>query len=246
MDTLTEYRAKHALEYQKRVQEEKIKEIQNAIELAEKHAEEERIKAFNDAFVADIESCSVKLLVCNSSINMLEILAELNNNIELNIHKWSDNNNIVDNNQMMKKIVDAVLKVFESVNNNSITKINFNNRHDINTSKNIQQTMKSILSKVGIQHEDDNLEVNYEMDCSQDEELAQRLYLEEQQRVNELMPHQLLPIPPPPLNRRQRRAASVDIPQVHVDPRIDGVPPTPRRGRGRPRRTTATANITHD
>ena len=242
MDTLTEYRARHALEYQKRLQEEKIKEAQNALELAEKLAEEERIKAFNAAFIDDIVSCSVKLLLCNSSINMLEILAELNNNIDLNIHKWSDSNNTDINNQMMKKIVDAVLKVFESVNNNSITKINFNNRHDINTSKNIQQTMKSILNKVGIQHEDDNLEVNYEMDCSQDEEFAQRLYLEEQQRVNRLLPQQIAPHP----NRRQPRAASVDIPQVHVDPRIDGVPPTPRRGRGRPRRTTATTNITQE
>ena len=230
MDILTEYRAKHALEYQKRLQEEKIKEAQNALELAEKLAEEERIKVFNAAFIADIESSAVKLLLCKSSLQMLEILVELYNNIDLNIHKWSDSNNT--DNQMMKKIVDAVLQVFESVNNNSITKINFNNRHDITTSKNIQQTMKSILSKVGIQHEDDNLEVNYEMDCSQDEEFAQRLYLEEQQRINNLMPHHIAPQP----TRRQRRAASVDIPQVHIDPTIDGVPPTPRRGRGRPRR----------
>ena len=227
MESLAEYRARHALEYQKRVQEENAKAQIIAAELAEKLAEETRIREFNAAFITNIESCATKLLVCHDSAHMLEILLELDSNIEMHIHKFTSVNNVTSDDQsIMKKIVDAVLKVFESVNNNTDTKINFNDREQINTSKAIQQTMKAILGKAGIQHEDENLEINYEMDCTQDEEFAQRLYLEEQQRVNAL-------VPPP--NRRQRRAASVNIPRVHVDPHADGIPPTPR-GRGRPRR----------
>jgi hypothetical protein len=131
-----------------------------------------------------------------------------------------------------------LLKVFESVNNNNITKINFNNRDDIEISKQIRKTMNAILSKVGIQHEDDNLEVEYEMDCTADEEFARQLYLQEQATVNDL-PVNINDVP----NRRQRRAAAaatprVRVPRVVIDPHADGVPPTPRP-RGRPRRNPA-------
>ena len=234
MESLADYRAKHALEYQKRIQEEKAQEQRIAEELAEKLAEETRIREFNAAFITNIESCAIKLLVCHNSTQMLEILLDLDNNIDVHIHKFTSVN--TDDQSMMKKIVDAVLKVFESVNNNTDTKINFNDREQINTSKAIQQTMKALLGKVGIQHTDDNLEVNYEMDCTQDEEFAQQLYLEEQQRVNARFPHiPPAPAPVPTPNRRQRRAAAIVIPRVHVDPSTDGIPPTPR-GRGRPRR----------
>jgi hypothetical protein len=250
MESLADYRAKHAVEYQKRLEEENAKAQRIEAELAEKLAEEQRVLAFNNAFIANIESCATKLLVCHHTMHMLEILLDLDSNIDTHIDKFKNVNNVnnvnnmnPNNQNMMKQIVDAVLKVFESVNNNTSAKINFNDREEINTSKCIQQTMKAILGKVGIQHEDENLEVNYEMDCTQDEEFAQQLYLEEQQRVNNHVPPPLLHnipnipnIPNAPLpNRRQRRAASVNIPRVHVDPREDGIPPTPR-GRGRPRR----------
>jgi hypothetical protein len=218
------------MEYKKRLEEETIKAEKLAAELAEKLAEEERVRAFNAAFIENIESCATKLLVSYHSMHMLEILLDLDSNIDTHIDKFKNIN--IEAQSMMKLVVDAVLKVFESVNNNTSAKINFNDREEINISKQIQQTMKAILSKVGIQHEDENLEVNYEMDCTQDEEFAQQLYLEEQQRLNNLPPQQQLP------NRRQRRVASVNVPRVHVDPREDGIPPTPR-GRGRPRRNQA-------
>ena len=234
MESLADYRAKHAMEYKKRLEEEAIKAEKLAAELAEKLAEEQRVLAFNNAFITNIESCATKLLICHHTMHMLEILLDLDSNIDTHIDKFK---NVNPNNQnMMKQIVDAVLKVFESVNNNTCAKINFNDREEINISKQIQQTMKAIFGKVGIQHEDENLEINYEMDCTQDEEFAQQLYLEEQQRLNNL------PLPlqqPQQPNRRQRRVASVNIPRVHVDPREDGIPPTPR-GRGRPRRNAPT------
>lgn len=236
MDNLADYRARHAMQYNQRVQEEREKETQIAAKLAAEHAERERINHFNNTFIKEVENLSVILLICDLPAVMSSHLNELNGNLELYISNWNDNKDA----EMMKRLGDVVLKVFESVNQNNITKINFNNRDDIEVSKQIRLTMNSILSKVGIQHEDDNLEVEYEMDCTADEEFARQLYLEEQARVNPI-PNNINDIAGPVPNRRQRRAAAATTPRVRVprnvtDPHVDGVPPTPRP-RGRPRRT---------
>ena len=126
--------------------------------------------------------------------------------------------------------------VLDNINNNNHAKINYNDTNDIDASNNIKKYMEHILQTVGILSEnteiiesdiETGLEVAYEMDCSNDEEIAQRL-AHEQERIN----HEN------PLNRRQRRDISIRIPRVPRTPRTsttDNVPPAPRP-RGRPRR----------
>ena len=246
MDNLAEYRARHSQQYNQRVKEEHEKELQIAAKLAAIHAERERINHFNNTFIKTVENLSTILLICDLPEVMSTHLNELNTNLESHITNWNDNKDP----EMMKHLCDVVLKVFESVNQNNITKINFNNRNDIEISKQIRQTMNAILSKVGIQHEDDNLEVEYEMDCTADEEFARQLYLEDQAR-NNILPinFQNNPIDPLP-NRRQRRRRNIATNNIepvvnntntnvnaNADVNVNTIIDTPRhRGRGRPRR----------
>jgi hypothetical protein len=233
MDSLADYRARHAIHYNLRMKEEQEKAAQIAAKLAEEQAERDRITQFNNSFIKKIDDLSIIILICDLPSVMVAYLTELNNDLETHITKWNDEKDV----DMMKKLGDVIMKVFESVNQNNITKINFNNREDVNASKLISQTMNSILSKVGIQHEDDNLEVEYEMDCTADEEFARQLYLNEQAAVNHIPPNFMNNAAQP--TRRQRRARQ---PQAGPDPNVDGVQPVVvPRPRGRPRRNP-TAN----
>ena len=182
MDSLVDYRNRHAMAYNKRIQEEREKE---ALIAAANSAEEEKrniMKNTHDLFIKNITDISIILLVCESASVMQFQLEQLNVSLTNHISTF----NITKESEMMKSICTAVLKVFDSVNQNGFSKINFNNLEDVSNSKRICETMNTILSKVGIQHESDSVEVKYEMDCNQDEEIARRLYLEEENIINVL------------------------------------------------------------
>lgn len=257
MDSLADYRARHALQYNQRVKEENDKEMLKAAQLA---AEETKRIKMNDEYkilITNITDISIIVLVCESLVIMQMQLEE----IKSSLTTYIDTYNITKDSEFMKGISDVVLKVFESVNHNTFTKINFNNIDDINASKNIRETMNILLSKVGIQHETDSLAVEYEMDCNEDEEIARRLYLEEENRVN-TMPNVVeeRPIPQlyerparrpraprPPRAPRQNIQAIVEanvqeatpVPEVQplqpLEPNNENAPIVPRP-RGRPRR----------
>ena len=63
------------------------------------------------------------------------------------------------------------LKVLDAINNNQAIKTDFNNRMQVRTSQEVQENVKKILELCGIE----GVEVNYEMDCSQDEDIARQL-----------------------------------------------------------------------
>jgi len=244
MDNLAEYRARHAMQYNQRVKEERDKETLIAAQLAAE--QEKRIKMDHEynLLIKTIDNISIILLVCESSSIMTMQLEELNSSLNTYIDKY----NISKDSEPMKGISDVVLKVFESLNQNSFTKINFNNVDDINASKHIRETMNIILSKVGIQHESDNLVVEYEMDCNEDEEIARRLYLEEERQINRVpniveQPRQQARERRPRAPRRPRVAhvetnAQEAIENTEVQPlqRINENVHVVHRPRGRPRR----------
>ena len=78
------------------------------------------------------------------------------------------------------------LKVLDAINNNQTIKTDFNNRIQILVSQEVQENVKKILELCGIE----GVEVNYDMDCSQDEDIARQLAQE--------------PEPEPPRVRRPR------------------------------------------
>lgn len=63
------------------------------------------------------------------------------------------------------------LSVLDAINNNKAIKTDFNNRVQIRMSQEVQENVKKILELCGVE----GVEVNYEMDCSQDEEIARQL-----------------------------------------------------------------------
>jgi hypothetical protein len=83
------------------------------------------------------------------------------------------------------KLSQIGLNLVEAISSNPNTKVDFNIHVQVQMSQDVQKNVKSILSLCGI---DDNIEVQYEMDCSRDEEIARQLAQEA----------------PPPIARRPR------------------------------------------
>ena len=71
-----------------------------------------------------------------------------------------------------QKLAQIGLGLVEAINTNGFISIDFNNTIHVTASQEVQITVKSILGRCGI---DDAIEVQYNMDCSRDEELAREL-----------------------------------------------------------------------
>jgi hypothetical protein len=87
-----------------------------------------------------------------------------------------------------QKLSQIGLDLVEAINTNKFTVTDFNNQTHVLMSRDVHAIVKSILSLCGI---DDSIEVQYEMDCSRDEEIARQLTFE-----------------PPVLRRRRSRPAT--------------------------------------
>jgi hypothetical protein len=70
----------------------------------------------------------------------------------------------------------CILELFESVNNTH-AKINLHNPNDVNTSNDIRKLIRELLYDCGVldSNEDTSLDMEYDMDCSRDEEIARQL-----------------------------------------------------------------------
>ena len=84
-----------------------------------------------------------------------------------------------------QKLSSIGLSLVEAINTNTFIVTDFSNQIHILMSRDVHAIVKSILSLCGI---DDNIEVQYDMDCSMDEEIARQLAQEA----------------PPPIARRPR------------------------------------------
>jgi hypothetical protein len=70
------------------------------------------------------------------------------------------------------KELDFGLKLVEAINTNGAITVQLDNPVQITMSKKIQEDVKTILGLCGL---DDTIEVEYDMDCSRDEEIARQL-----------------------------------------------------------------------
>lgn len=73
------------------------------------------------------------------------------------------------------KELDFGLKLVEAINTNKAIVVQLDNPVQITMSRKIQEDVKTIIGLCGL---DDTIEVEYDMDCSRDEEIAQRLAVE--------------------------------------------------------------------
>jgi len=69
------------------------------------------------------------------------------------------------------KLTEFGLAVLEAINNNPSVTTNFHKPKQVQMSKQVQESVQNILKYCGIE----GLEINYEMDCSRDEEIARNL-----------------------------------------------------------------------
>lgn len=74
-----------------------------------------------------------------------------------------------------QKLSQIGLSLVEAINTNKFTVTDFNNQTHVLMSRDVHEIVKSILSLCGI---DDTIEVQYDMDCSRDEEIARQLSAE--------------------------------------------------------------------
>ncbi len=71
-----------------------------------------------------------------------------------------------------QKLAQIGMNLVESINTNPYISIDFNNTIQVTASQEVQKTIKVILGLCGI---DDDIEIQYNMDCSRDEEIARQL-----------------------------------------------------------------------
>ena len=71
-----------------------------------------------------------------------------------------------------QKLSQFGFNLVEAINTNGFISIDFNNTIHVTASQEVQQSVKSILGQCGI---DEDIEVQYNMDCSRDEEVAREL-----------------------------------------------------------------------
>jgi hypothetical protein len=69
------------------------------------------------------------------------------------------------------KLTEFGLAVLEAINTNPSVTTNFHKPKQVQTSTQVQESVKKVLTYCGIE----GLEINYEMDCSRDEEIARNL-----------------------------------------------------------------------
>jgi hypothetical protein len=70
------------------------------------------------------------------------------------------------------KELDFGLKLVEAINTNKAIVVQLDNPVQVTMSRKIQEDVKTILGLCGL---DDTIEVQYDMDCSRDEEIARNL-----------------------------------------------------------------------
>ena len=69
------------------------------------------------------------------------------------------------------KLTEFGLAVLEAINTNPSVTTNFHKPKQVQTSNQVQESVQKVLAYCGIE----GLEINYEMDCSRDEEIARNL-----------------------------------------------------------------------
>jgi hypothetical protein len=201
---LSVYRSIHHARYLERVRQKSEKE---------EREKQKQLLSEREA-VAKLEHASLVFVQANVLIDAIRRHTTISE-IHESVHTISGL--ITENQELLEKqtLSQVGLELLDALNTNVHTKTNFNNASQVSMSRDVQQTVKHVLTICGVIVNDDDIEVNYDMDCSRDEEVARQLA---QDLANAPFNPLLQPIPPLP-----------EVPHHQ--------PPQPRRPRGRPRRT---------
>lgn len=257
MDGLEDYRARHRQQYLQRENAlAKAREVEElaALEIKKKEEEAElerlrQLQQVEDAFG------NISALITN--VCLQTTIEQIRDTVTIIRDTVTEQQEILS--QDKTRFTQLGLNLLEVINNNEHTKTNFNNPHQVIVSKSIQNAVKTVLSACGVIIGDEDLEVDFDMDCSRDAEMARQLA---EQLNSRPVPRTRATAPPrPPRIRGSVRprtaaavaeAATVAIPEaaaaavaeaatVAVPEAAAAVPEAAvaapvRRPRGRPRR----------
>ena len=147
---MEDYRSAHRTKYLERIQE--LEETEKF--LRARHLE--RIKKIEnlEKLVEDIKTHTTMNQIKKTVNEMLETIESEEEALD------------------KQKLSQIGLGLVEAINTNQFTMTNFNNQNHILMSRDVHEIVKSILNLCGI---DDTIEVQYDMDCSRDEEIARQL-----------------------------------------------------------------------
>lgn len=152
MDLLGDYRSLH---HQRYLERERLREEEEKVRLAAEQAEKQRIQEY----VADLHVfCNVLESACCIA-EAKQVLENIKDKLDVNI-KHED-------------LLGIGGKILEVLHSNPNVKINLLEPSDIQASQDIKELSKLILTTLGLDASDIDLE--FEMDCSKDEEIARAL-----------------------------------------------------------------------
>jgi hypothetical protein len=166
MEQLADYRLKHSQKYQERVELERL--------------EEKRIKDEQDHLEYIISTVIENLINTNNNIISTNSPTEMANILHNGLGVVREYQDVWKTNEVaFMQIKQLVMELLESVNNNLKTVINFSKEEEVIASIGIKDFMKEYLRLTDvIGEEDEELKIEYDMDCSNDENYAK--YLETQ------------------------------------------------------------------
>ena len=158
-DALHDYRALHHTRYLER--ERQRAEANAELQAAEREAAAKRDQAWSAVHtkISEIRQLTTNYQIRESVDSLLGILTET-----------------VDQQVLEKKtLTELGMDLLDAINTNENIKTDFSNPAQVQLSRAIKESVKKALSLCNVIMENEDLDVNYEMDCSRDAELAQEL-----------------------------------------------------------------------
>lgn len=167
MDQLSDYKDIHRQRYLERENKRKIEqeEEQKRLEEERKKIEEEQ-KRLEKERKKQEEALNQLSIYCNH-IMVSDNLSDIDR-LLTKLHAFLKKSKI-EHSSLISKGMDLL----ESVNTNPNIHINLMDQREVNLSNKMKDTLKSVLTLLGMDAQDMNLE--YEMDCTDDEDIARRL-----------------------------------------------------------------------
>lgn len=193
MDPLAEYRAvQHARYLERERQREAAEAAATAVVEAEALALREAAERANNAWldihtrIAEIKQYTVIFQVNEAVKNLHDVLQRFVEDGVL--ERRSDT------------LAQLGMELLDAINNNAHIKTDFSNQIQVRLSHTVRENVQKILAMCNVITQEEDLDVNYEMDTSRDEELARQL-------ADELPP---APAPAPARRRGRPRRNPVE------------------------------------
>lgn len=222
MDELIAYRQRHAAQYMERIkitqEQEEFRKKQEEEELERQRLENEHKQFIFKKFIDFIEANKQTLL---TAISLGPVIDTLTSAIDV----LKETKQVIGNmNEDDIKI--KTMELFIAMNDNQNTTVTLGSHEQVDNSQLVRNLMNQLLKSSGVLNDDEeDLQLEIEMDCSKDEELAVQLTFEQPNFYEH-----------PPMPRRRTRQPRVRTNNHEPNEQGEIIPNVAPRRRGRPPR----------